>query len=128
MFHEIWEKNLNTYGHPSYFTGTIKINYNEFESNILSKDFKFIDNIIGNLCAGKFILIKKALTNSFINELKKNVKKFWKENPSSFYKILDDCKDFHRIIDTDIAKNYSVNAVKHATFFFPWNSDPCQIN
>ena len=26
------------------------------------------------------------------------------------------------------SQNYSVGAVRHTTYFFPWNSDPCGFN
>ena len=47
---------------------------------------------------------------------------------NTFYKMKEGCKDFHRIITPEKAKNYSIGAVKHATYFFPWNDNPCKIN
>ena len=42
---------------------------------------------------------------------------FLKNNPNTFHKMLEGCPDYHRIITPEIAKNYSVGAVRHTTYF-----------
>jgi len=37
--------------------------------------------------------------------------------------MLEGCPNFHRVIDEELAKKYSVTAVKHSAYVFPWNDD-----
>ena len=128
MYNNIWKESINKYGSPIYFNEIDEIDFKTLAAKIKINDYEFSKSIIESLCKGNFILIKNAFSNEFVKNLKEEVKKFWKNNPESFSKIIDGCKDFHRSINPEIAKNYSVNAVKHSTFFFPWNHDPCKCN
>ena len=128
IYKNIWDNNLKNHGMPSVFTGCTIINFKEFKKQIENENKDFAENIINDLVCGKVILIKSALSENFVKKLKINIKNFWRSNPDTFFKMLEGCPDFHRIISPEKAKNYSVNAVKHATYFFPWNNDPCGIN
>ena len=44
-----------------------------------------------------------------------------KTRKTSFHKTLDGVPNFHRIIDKDITKKYSVFAIKHSFYFYNWN-------
>ena len=48
---------------------------------------------------------------------------FWKNNPDTYFKMVEGCPDYHRVITPELAKNYSVGAVRHSTYFFKWNDD-----
>ncbi len=128
IYKKIWDEKLGKSGMPEIYTGFTPIDFNEFKKEIDNESKKFAENIIEDLVNGKVILIKSAFSEDFVKNLKNNVKNFWKKNPDTFYKMLEDCPDFHRIITPEKAKNYSVSAVKHSTYFFPWNDDPCNIN
>ncbi len=128
IYKKEWEKQLSIHGMPSRFTGITKVNFKNFKRKIDENDNLFFSKIIEDLVSGKVIILKSAFSINFVNKIKKNVKKFWNDNPETFYKMLEGCPDFHRVIDLEKAKNYSVGAVKHATYFFPWNNDPCKIN
>lgn len=128
IYKECWKKYLKDTEMPTYFTGIKKVYYNEFKEKISDDNEHFADEIIKELIAGKVILIKNAYSKEFVSNLKKEVMNFWKNNPDTFYKMKEGCKDFHRIITPEKAKNYSIGAVKHATYFFPWNDNPCKIN
>ena len=79
---------------------TKKINFQEFKEAIDNDDQEFAKKLIQDLVDGKPILIKSAFSKKFVEHLKKNVKLFWRNNPN-FYKMLEGCKDFHRIITPD---------------------------
>jgi len=128
FYKKTWDEKLNSLGMPANFTGVTKIKFQDFKENLDNDNHEFADRIITNLVEGKVILIKSAFTEKFVSDLKQKVKLFWQNNPDTFHKMIEDCPDFHRIISPDKAKNYSVGAVKHATYFFPWNDDPCEIN
>mgnify|MGYP001320656509 CR=1 FL=1 len=127
-YKKIWNENIKKYKMPSFYNGCTVINFSEFQKAIDEDDMLFSKKIIEDLISGNVILVKSAFSKDFVDNLKKNVKNFWKTNPDSFHKMTEGCPDFHRMITPEKAKNYSVGAVKHATYFFPWNSDPCKIN
>jgi len=128
MISEIWKKKIQLFGEPIYYKDIHQVDYKEFENKITIGDHEYINFLIERICRGYFILVKNAFSEDFVDKLKYNVKFFWKDQPENFNKLVEGCKDFHRSITPEIASNYSVNAVKHATFFFPWNNDPCDIN
>ena len=63
------------------------------------------------------------------NAAKKNLKKiiinlakhYDKNKKSSFHKMLDGAPNFHRIINENITKKYSLYAIKHSYFLYNWN-------
>ncbi len=128
IYKKTWNDKLEEFGMPSLYSGYTKISFNKFKNELDNDNFNFAKEIIDDLVKGKVILLKSAFSEEFVDNLKKNVKKFWNKNPDTFYKMLEGCPDFHRIITPEKAKNYSVSAVKHSTYFFPWNDDPCKIN
>ncbi len=128
IYKQKWNEEIALHGMPTFYKGLRKIQFLEFKNAIDNDDKEYIFKIINDLVQGKVVLLKYAFSEDFVSNLKKKVKHFWKTNPDTFYKMLEGCKDFHRIITPEKAKNYAVGAVKHATYFFPWNDDPCKIN
>lgn len=77
--------------------------------------------------SGDAWILKGAFAPGFIDVMKRRVDAWWKLNPSSFHKMLDFCPDFHREIDSETGKLYSIHACKHSSYFFRWNDDPLGI-
>ena len=44
-----------------------------------------------------------------------------KTRKASFHKMLDGSPNFHRAIDINITKKYSLFAIKHSFYFYNWN-------
>ena len=128
QFLELWNEFLNKNKLPDTCTGHFEISSDEFKSLLSKFDRAKSFKIINNLMEGKVLIIKKAFSDNFVQDIKSKVKIFWTESESSFYPMIEGCPDFHRIITPELSKNYSVGAVRHSTYFFPWNNDPCKIN
>lgn len=127
-FANIWREQLSTKGLPRRITGITTLSYEQFKNlkdGFLEKEAK---SLISELLDGKVLLVKEAFNQDFVDEIKNKVKEFWKNQPNTFYKMVEGCPDYHRIVTPEIAKNYSVGAVRHSTYFFPWNNDPCKFN
>ena len=77
--------------------------------------------------SGDVYLVKKAFPKEWVENIKKKVRLFFKQSLPSFHKTYENCPDFHRLIDEEISKNYAVDVVKHAAYFFPWNGDPLNL-
>ena len=124
----IWDDLLQVKKLPSRCSGIIEISYDEFKS--LSDKFNHdtATKFVSHFLDGKVLIIKKAFSEDFVQEIKSKVKKFWLDNPDAYHEMREDCPDYHRIITPEKAKNYAVGAVRHTTYFFPWNNDPCKFN
>ena len=107
---------------------SLEISYDEFKSLSDKFESEKANKFIKNFIDGKVIIVKKAFTDNFVNEIKSKVKNYWKEYPESYHEMREGCPDFHRVITPEKAKNYAVGAVRHTTYFFPWNDDPCKFN
>ena len=127
-YKKIWDNLLAEKKLPNRCSGVIEISYEEFKSLSDKFDQEKATQFIKNFIDGKLVLVKKAFSENFVNEIKTKVKKYWIENLEAFHEMREGCPDFHRIITPEKAKNYSVGAVRHTTYFFPWNSDPCDFN
>jgi len=127
-FKKIWENNLKGRDLPDKCSGTIKIHYSDLEKLCYDFDEAKADNLIKELISGKVLIVKEAYKNKEVSEIKQKIINFWKKNPSTYHKMIEGCPDFHRVITPEVAKQYAVGAVRHTTYFFPWNNDPCGIN
>lgn len=76
---------------------------------------------------GDALILKGAFPEDFMRMVIERTVTWTKTRPSSFHKILDGVPDFHRVIDEETGKLYSIHAVKHSSYFFRWNSDPLGI-
>ena len=119
---KFWEGLEAKKDRPKYCTSLISIPYNEFINSF--EDEKKIQSYIKQLFSGKIFIIKGAFDCAFIKKLKVDFNHFVKSKPSEFHKMLENCPDFHRVIDEEVTKNYSMRAIKHSAYFFPWNGDP----
>ena len=127
-FKEIWEKLLNNKNLPNTFTGVKEISYQKFQSLANEFNLKESENLVNDFLNGKVLIVKSAFSADLVKYIKKEVINFWNKNPDTYFQLVEKCPDFHRVITPDVAKNYSVGAVRHTTYFFPWNNDPCKFN
>ncbi len=127
-FNNIWNKFLKKKKMPQYYTGLRQISYEEFQLFKSNFNLEKAENLIEDILSGKLLLVKGVFKKEFVQFIKKEIIKFWKNNPNTFHEMREGCPDYHRIITPEIAKNYSVGAVRHTTYFFPWNNDPCGFN
>lgn len=118
---KIWIDKLEKVGFPNYYSGTIKINYGDF-CEILADNEEYI-KLIDQLIHGKIILLKNTLSMNCVNNLRLKTLEYWKNNEDIFLKTLENCKNFHRIIDEKRTQLYSIKVIKHSTYIFPWNDD-----
>ena len=117
----IWLNNFSVKKLPKFYTGTHQFELKEFKKII--KDKILIKELIEEVINGKIIFIKKALSKNSVEALKTESINFWNSNEDCFCKMYQNCKNFHRIIDHEVSKNYSIKAIKHSTYIFPWNED-----
>ena len=119
----IWKKHIKDKGMPEFCTGHHELTYKKLYEKVKQKDFEFINNLVKLMIEGKILILKNTFSKRITSQIRSNTKIFWSNNESSFHKMHDGCPNFHRIIDDQTPKNYSIKKVGHTTFFFPWNND-----
>lgn len=76
---------------------------------------------------GDALLLKGAFTKDFVEGMRQKTIEWERSKEQSFHKMLDGCPDFHRKIDIETGKKYSILACKHSAYFFRWNDDPLDL-
>lgn len=99
------------------------IPYAEFKRRVESYDEEFTDWMF----AGDAVIIRGVVNPDTIRRLRHDLHHWGLTTPSSFHKVLDGVPNFHRIVDEDMAKNYSTKAPRHNFYFFRHNPDPFGI-
>ena len=120
------QKNLNKYWnllegkYPAPETvGKIRIlKFDDLKKAIDSKNEKYLKKIIRAMYVKKEAFILKKSAPIKLKETIIELANYYKKNrKTSFHKTLDGVPNFHRIIDKNITKKYSVYAIKHSFFF-----------
>ena len=119
---KLWQELEIGTNKPYYFNNLRTISSKEF-LDLNMNNQKNINQIIENLYKGDCYIVKNALSKEFINQLKINLTNYSNSNKSNFYKMLDDCPNYFREINEELAKNYSIKAVRTSYYFFRWNND-----
>ena len=124
------QKNINKYWdylekkYPSpQYVGQIKyLEFKDLKEAIDSKNEDYLKKIIKNMYVNKEAYI---LRNAATKKLKETVmdlaNHYKKTRKTSFHKMLDGTPNFHRAINKNITKKYSLFAIKHSFYFYNWN-------
>ena len=124
------QKNINKYWdylekkYPSpQYVGQIKyLEFKDLKEAIDSKNEDYLKKIIKNMYVNKEAYI---LRNAATKKLKETVldlaNHYKKTRKTSFHKMLDGTPNFHRAINKNITKKYSLFTIKHSFYFYNWN-------
>ena len=112
---------------PQRYRGLIKVDYDQFRDKVSGGDLEFAGYLVSSLYSGKAWLLKGAFSPGWMTDLKANTYAWTRSRPESFHKMIDGAPDFHRMIDIETGKKYSLEGCKHSAYFFRWNHDPLGI-
>ena len=124
VYRNIWEKLEYTSPRPNRFRNLITLSYEEFKYRV---ENNIAVSMINSLYSGDAYLIKNGFPQDFMFRLQQEVHDYCKEHPSEFHKMLEGTPDFHRQIDLETGKNYSIASCKHSCYFYRWNNDPLNV-
>jgi hypothetical protein len=127
IFKNCWLELESKGKYPSRARNVICLDYNKFANDIEKSPLKFAKDVTTSLIEGDIYILKGAFKKNFFKELKIKCYEYFKEKPSSFYKMLEGSPDFHRVIDVETGKKYSFKVCKHSYYFYHWNKDPLNI-
>jgi hypothetical protein len=127
LYQKEWDSLENESTQPRFLRKIISTPYEDFSEKILGQNPEFVKTIVKSLYAGDAYVLKQAFPKKFLQDLVVSLHQYGRETPSSHHKMLDNCPDFHIIIDSEVTKKYTLRQIKHAYFFFHWNNDPFNI-
>ena len=122
-----WDRVENSGPRPERVRNVIQMDFGELKSKVQEQSDSFVQSIVESLYSGDAYLIKGAFPKEFMTSLRKDVHEYCKNKPSEFHKMLEGSPDFHRMIDPETGKNYSVASCKHSCYFYSWNDDPFNL-
>lgn len=127
IFKNNW-RNLEIIKKPPTRVNKILVeDFQNFKNQIIEEKSNFARKITKSLYEGDIYILKNSFSKNFLNDLKIKCYDYFKNVPSSFHKMKQNCPDFHRQIDLDSGKKYSFKVCKHSFFFYHWNNDPLNI-
>ena len=127
IYSKIWGELEEKHKLPTRARDLISLDYKEFAQKIDEEEVSFANQITKSLIAGDIYILKNAFDKKFFDDLKMNCYSHFKDQPSSFHKMLEGCPDFHRIINIETGKKYSFKKCKHSFYFYNWNNDPLNL-
>ena len=122
-----WEKIESSGEKPNTYRKLICIDYKEFKTKIFERNKIFVNEIVESIYSGDLYILKNAIDKNNVQNIIDGSTDFFKSNPSSFYKMLEKTPNFHRWIDKENGKKYSIKLAKHSLYLFQWNKDISKI-
>ena len=117
-----WDYLEQKYPSPKYVGKVKYMEFKDLKKAIDSKNENYLKEIIKNMYVKREAYI---LRNSATIKLKETIldlaNHYKKTRKTSFHKMKDGTPNFHRVIDKDITKKYSLFAIKHSFYFYNWN-------
>jgi hypothetical protein len=117
-----WDYLEQKYPSPKYIGQVKSMEFKDLKKAIETKNEIYLKKLIRNMYVKKeAYILRKAATKKFKETVLDLANHYKKTRKTSFYKMLDGAPNFHRAIDKNMAKKYSVFAIKHSFYFLNWN-------
>ena len=117
-----WNYLEEKYPSPRYVKKVKKLNFSKLKKEIDNKNYKYLKNLIRKMFVEKDAYILKNSANKNLKDTIIQLANYYKKNKkTTFYKMVDGVPNFHRVIDKNITKKYSLFAIKHSFYFYNWN-------
>jgi len=126
-FKYAWDDLEKNFPYPRKARQIQTIDYNEFKVKVSEESSDFVKATTSSLYNGDFFILKGAYSKEFMQNLRIKTFAYFKDKPSEFHKMLEGSPDFHRKIDVETGKKYSINGCKHSFYFYSWNRDPLNL-
>jgi hypothetical protein len=106
---------------PKYVIKVNKLQFKDLKEAVDSQNIEFIKKIIKKMYSGEAFILRNAAKKSLKEVVINLAQQYDKKQKPSFHKMYDASPNFHRIIDQEITKKYSLFAIKHSYYFYNWN-------
>ena len=126
-FRKAWTQIDRTETHPRKMRQIRRVPWPEFREKVIAQEPGFVTELVGNIYAGDVYILEGSYPKDFCRELIEKTFAWGQTREPSFHKVLEGSPDFHRVVNKDLAQNYSFQRVYHHYFFYRWNGDPLKI-
>ena len=117
-----WKFLEDNYPKPKFIKKINVIDFSKLKKALDEENFSFVKRVIENLYLNNEAYIFKKAVSPKLRDISIYLANLYNETQkSNFFKMLDKCPNFHRIIDHEIATKYSIYAIKHSFYFYNWN-------
>ncbi len=117
-----WNYLESKYPIPRYVEKVKTLKFDDLKKAIDDKNENYLKKIIKSMYVKKEAYVVKNCASKKLKTTILNLANHYKKTrKNSFYKTLDGVPNFHRIIDKNTTKKYSVFAIKHSFYFYNWN-------
>jgi len=106
---------------PKYVKTVDILDFEEIKRAVDGGNEAYVKKIIENMYDGDAYILRGAARKSLKKTMLELAKYYDQCSGSSFQKMLDGTPNFHRVIDEDITKKYSLYAIKHSYYLYNWN-------
>ena len=106
---------------PKYVKNVVILDFEEIKRAVDVGNDVYLKKIIENMYAGEAYILRGASDSSLKAKMLELASYYDKSLDSSFHKMLDGTPNFHRVIDADITKKYSLYTIKHSYYLYNWN-------
>ena len=98
------------------------LEFNDLKKAIDNKNENYLKKIIKSMYVNKeAYILKNSATKTLKETIISLANHYKRTKKTNFYKMLDGVPNFHRVIDKNITKKYSLFAIKHSFYFYNWN-------
>ena len=117
-----WDYLERKYPCPKYVGQVKYLDFKVLKEAVDSKNEKFLKKIIRNMYVNKAAyILRNAATPKLKDTILDLANHYKKTRKTSFHKMLDGTPNFHRAINKNITKKYSLFTIKHSFYFYNWN-------
>ncbi len=122
QINKYWQHLEKKYSPPKYVKTVKDLKFVDLKKAIDQKNINFIKKIIKKMYVDKEAYILKKCAPKDLKKTMLDLVNIYKKNKKpTFYKMYDGVPNFHRAIDKDTTKKYSLYAIKHSFYFYNWN-------
>ena len=118
-----WDSLLKEGKVPNYLRSIVRVPYSEFREKILSGSSEFLKQYTESIFGGDLWIVTGVLSTTQVDKMKRGVLAFQSKQPAGPIKVLEDCGNYHALVDGSSAPKGGYVAVDHSSYFFRWNGD-----
>jgi len=119
-FAQAWAPHQNA--DPGHLRRIRELRWDEFAYNVWTGGDALAQQYVDDIAAGDIYVLQRAIDPQWADAAVRDTRAWAADAPPSFHQMTERCPNFHRIIDADATKSYSVEAVRHGWYVFPWNN------
>lgn len=98
------------------------LEFSKLKKAVDNNNEKYLKSIIRKMFVNREAFILKKCVKKGLKKIMLDLADHYKKkHKSKFYKMYDGVPNFHRAIDKEVTKKYSLYAIKHSFYFYNWN-------